>query len=65
MILPQLETEIKVLLDEHQTSLYTSRVADEKLARQIAFQIRIQVVMSLIRHFLIGTYETTVTKTKT
>jgi len=65
MILPQLETEIKVLLDEHQTSLYTSRVADEKLARQIAFQIRIQVVMSLIRHFLIGTYEPTDTKTKT
>ena len=64
LILPQLETEIKVLLDEHQTSLYTSRVADEKQARRAAIQIRTQVIFSLIRHFLIGTYEATVAKTK-
>ena len=63
-ILPQLEIVIKVLLDEHQTSLYTSRVADERQARRAALQIRTQVVMSLIRYFWTGTYETTVAKIK-
>jgi transglutaminase-like putative cysteine protease len=57
-ILPNLEPQIKVLLDEHQTSLYTSRVADEKKARRAANQIRMQVVISLLRHLLTGQYET-------
>jgi transglutaminase-like putative cysteine protease len=62
-ILPQLKTEIKVLLDEHQTSLYTSRVADEKQARRAAFQVRTQVIIALIRYFWTGNYEATATKT--
>jgi hypothetical protein len=62
-ILPQLEIEIKVLLDEHQTSLYTSRVADEKQARHAAFQVRTQVIIALIRYFWTGHYEATATKT--
>src|SRR5258706_14803599 len=64
-ILPQLKIEIKVLLDEHQTSLYTSRVADEKQARRAALQVRTQVLLALIRHFWTGHYEATVTPTKT
>jgi len=62
-ILPQLKTEIKVLLDEHQTSLYTSRVADEQQARHAALQIRTQVILALIRHFWTGNYEATAIKT--
>jgi len=56
-ILPHLSHQIKVLLDEHQTSLYTSRVADEKIARHAARQIRIQVLISILRHILTGHYE--------
>ncbi len=63
-ILPQIEIEIKILLDEHQTSLYTSRVADEKQARRLAFQVRTQVILALIRYFWTGTYEATATKIK-
>ena len=63
MILPQLEIEIKVLLDEHQTSLYTSRGADEKQARRAALQVRTQVIIALIRYFWTGHYEATATKT--
>jgi transglutaminase-like putative cysteine protease len=63
-ILPQLEIVIKVLLDEHQTSLYTSRVADEKQARRAALQIRTQVVLALLRFFWTGSYEATVTQVK-
>jgi len=55
-ILPHLQNPIKVLLDEHQTSLYTSRVADVTQARRAAFQIRIQVIVSIVRHFWTGTY---------
>ncbi len=61
-ILPQLEIVIKVLLDEHQTSLYTSRVADERQARRAASQIRTQVVLALLRFFWTGSYEATVKK---
>ena len=63
-ILPQLEIVIKVLLDEHQTSLYTSRVADEKQARRAAYQIGMQVVLALLRFFWTGSYEATVTQVK-
>jgi hypothetical protein len=62
-ILPQLEIEIKVLLDEHQTSLYTSRIADDKQARRAALQIKTQVIIALIRYFWTGHYEATATKT--
>lgn len=55
-ILPQLAHPIKVLLDEHQTSLYTSHTADEKLARRAANQIRTQVLIALIRYFWTGRY---------
>jgi len=57
-ILPQIQNPIKVLLDEHQTSLYTSRIADVTQARRAAFQIRMQVIVSVIRHFWTGIYFT-------
>ena len=55
-LLPHLGDTIKILLDEHQTSLYTSRTADANRARRSAFQIRTQAVISRIRHFFIGEY---------
>ena len=55
-ILPHLQNQIKVLLDEHQTSLYTSRSADVTEARRAAFQIRMQVIVSMLRHFWTGSY---------
>jgi transglutaminase-like putative cysteine protease len=55
-ILPHMRNPIKVLLDEHQTSLYTSRTADVTEARRAAFEIRMQVIVSFIRHFWTGTY---------
>ncbi len=63
--LPGLEPVIKVLLDEHQTSLYTSRVADENNARRAARQIRLQILISLWRHFLTGHYEAQVSEPRT
>lgn len=57
-ILPHMKNPIKVLLDEHQTSLYTSRVADAAQAQRAAFQIRTQVIASKIRHFWTGSYLT-------
>ena len=57
-ILPHLKNPIKVLLDEHQTSLYTSRVADAAQAQRAALQIRMQVIASKIRHFWTGSYFT-------
>jgi len=53
-ILPQMSSQIKVLLDEHQTSLYTSRVADDIQARRAAFDIRKQVIIERIRYLFIG-----------
>ena len=58
MILPHMKNPIKVLLDEHQTSLYTSRVADATLAQRAAMQVRMQVIVSKIRHFWTGSYFT-------
>ena len=46
--------QIKILLDEHQTSLYTSRIADVTQARRAAFDIRKQVIVERIRHLLFG-----------
>lgn len=53
-ILPQMSDQIKVLLDEHQTSLYTSRVADEIQARSAAYNIRKEVVLERIRYLFVG-----------
>jgi transglutaminase-like putative cysteine protease len=56
LILPHIDEEIKVLLDEHQTSLYTSREADEKQARRAASRIRAQIILAIVRHFFTGAY---------
>jgi hypothetical protein len=56
-ILPHLAPLIKVLLDEHQTSLYTSRTADEPKARRAAYELRLQVLLSLARRVFTGQYE--------
>ena len=53
-ILPQMSDQIKLLLDEHQTYLYTSRVADVVQARHAAFDIRKQVIVERFRHLLFG-----------
>jgi transglutaminase-like putative cysteine protease len=53
-ILPAKTDEIKILLDEHQTSLYTSRVADVTQARRAAFNLRKQVLVERMRYLLFG-----------
>jgi transglutaminase-like putative cysteine protease len=53
-ILPDKADEIKVLLDEHQTSLYTSRVADVTQARRAARSLRKQVIVERVRYVLFG-----------
>ena len=53
-ILPAKAEEIKVLLDEHQTSLYTSRVADVTQVRRAAFDLRKQVFVERIRYLFLG-----------
>jgi len=57
--LPNLKPVIKVLLDEHQTSLYTSRIANASKARQAAFQITTQSLLAIVRHFMTGQYHST------
>jgi transglutaminase-like putative cysteine protease len=54
LLLPQMSGQIKLLLDEHQTYLYTSRVADVVQARRAAFDIRKQVIVERFRHLLFG-----------
>ncbi len=53
-LLPGMSEQIKLLLDEHQTYLYTSRVADVVQARRAAFDIRKQVIVERFRHLLFG-----------
>jgi hypothetical protein len=53
-ILPEKAEEIKVLLDEHQTSLYTSRVADVTQASRAALSLRKQVFVERVRYLLYG-----------
>jgi hypothetical protein len=53
-LLPLAADEIKILLDEHQTSLYTSRIADVEQARRAAFNIRRQVIIERIRSLFSG-----------
>ena len=55
-LLPHLAGPVKILLDEHQTSLYTSRKADVNRARRSAFILRSQTILARIRRFLTGTY---------
>ncbi|HLF73496.1 MAG TPA: transglutaminase-like domain-containing protein [Anaerolineales bacterium] len=57
-ILTPLADQIKVLLDEHQTSLYTSRTADINRARRAALDIRAQTVLARVRRLLLGRYVT-------
>ncbi|HLO31820.1 MAG TPA: transglutaminase-like domain-containing protein [Anaerolineales bacterium] len=53
-ILPNEADNIKILLDEHQTSLYTSRIADVTQARHAALDIRKQVILERIRYLFSG-----------
>jgi len=53
-LLPRATNEINTLLDEHQTSLYTSREADALLARRSAFRIRWQALKEWVRYILEG-----------
>ena len=53
-ILPARADEIKILLDEHQTSLYTSGIADVTQARRAAFNLRMQVIAERIRYLFFG-----------
>jgi transglutaminase-like putative cysteine protease len=53
-LLPDKADQIKVLLDEHQTSLYTSRTADVTQARHAALDIRKQVIRERIRRLFYG-----------
>jgi len=53
-LLPKTENQVKKLLDEHQTSLYTSREADAARARHAAFNIRIQVLIEKVRYIVEG-----------
>jgi len=57
-ILTPIADQIEVLLDEHQTSLYTSRTADIDQARRAALNIRMQTILARVRHFLTGSYVT-------
>lgn len=53
-ILPGKADQIKILLDEHQTSLYTSRIADITEARRAALNLRGQVILERIRYLFFG-----------
>jgi hypothetical protein len=53
-LLPGKADQIKILLDEHQTSLYTSRSADVTQARRAASEIRKQVIIERIRYIFSG-----------
>jgi hypothetical protein len=55
-ILPNVASNIKILLDEHQTYLYTSRTANTDSARRAAINIRTQIILARLRHFWTGSY---------
>ncbi len=54
-ILPKSQAQIETLLDEHQTSLYTSRSANASRARRAAFNIRTNALIERIRYIFEGT----------
>ena len=53
-ILPDKADEIKILLDEHQTSLYTSGIGDVIQARRAALSLRKQVFVERMRYLFLG-----------
>jgi hypothetical protein len=53
-LLPNIKSEIITLLDEHQTSLYTSKEADVTRARRAALRIRWQVILKRTRYLIKG-----------
>jgi transglutaminase-like putative cysteine protease len=53
-ILPRAVKHTQNLLDEHQTSLYTSRTADASRARNAAFNIRKYALLEAIRYIFEG-----------
>jgi transglutaminase-like putative cysteine protease len=57
-ILPDSRLEVKTLLDEHQTSLYTFRTANASKARRAALRLKAQIILSIVRYFLTGAYST-------
>jgi transglutaminase-like putative cysteine protease len=55
-MLPEVSAEVKLLVDEHQTSLYTTRPANGDQARRAAYQIRMQIISARLRYFWTGRY---------
>ena len=53
-ILPQMTNEIDTLLDEHQTSLYTSRHANATIAKRAAIKIRWHAILEKVRYIMEG-----------
>lgn len=53
-LLPSAQNEILALLDEHQTSLYTSRTANVLRAQRFALRLRWRAVLERIRYFFEG-----------
>ncbi|HAV78979.1 MAG TPA: hypothetical protein DCX53_16640 [Anaerolineae bacterium] len=53
-ILPKAEKHTQKLLDEHQTSLYTSRQADASSARRAAFNISKYALLEAFRYIIEG-----------
>jgi transglutaminase-like putative cysteine protease len=55
-LLPEIAPQVKLLLDEHQTSLYTPRTANTERARRAAHQIRMRILAARLRYFWTGKY---------
>lgn len=53
-LLPAAKNEITILLDEHQTSLYTSRTANVRRAQRSALRLRWRAVFERIRYIFEG-----------
>lgn len=55
-LLPEVGPQVKSLLEEHQTSLYTLQPANGDQARRTALQIRVRILAARLRYFWAGTY---------
>jgi hypothetical protein len=53
-LLPSAKTEIQALLDEHQTSLYTSRTANVLRAKRAALRLRWRALLERARYTFEG-----------
>ncbi|HEY5730424.1 MAG TPA: hypothetical protein VIS72_10260, partial [Anaerolineales bacterium] len=53
-LLPRAKNEVTTLLDEHQTSLYTSRKADTRRAQRASFRILRLALTERVRYVLEG-----------